>query len=50
MGGRDGFFAFTRNGADGLGKTDVAVREWIGLLAYRIMGRTGELLPGPGKD
>jgi uncharacterized SAM-binding protein YcdF (DUF218 family) len=50
MGGRDGLFAFTRNGADGLGKTDVAVREWIGLLAYRIMGRTGELLPGPGKD
>ncbi|AJA62874.1 YdcF family protein [Bradyrhizobium japonicum] len=50
MGGRDGLFAFTRNGADGLGKTDVAVREWIGLLASRIMGRTGELLPGPGKD
>ena len=38
MGGRDGLFAFTRNGADGLGKTDVAVREWIGLLAYRIWG------------
>ncbi|MCK1391059.1 YdcF family protein [Bradyrhizobium sp. 1] len=50
MGGRDELFAFTRNGADGLGKTDVAVREWIGLLAYRVMGRTGELLPGPGKD
>lgn len=50
MGGRDELFAFTRNGADGLGKTDIAVREWIGLLAYRVMGRTGELLPGPGKD
>lgn len=50
MGGRDELFAFTRNGADGLGKTDVAVREWIGLLTYRVMGRTGELLPGPAKD
>jgi len=26
------------------------VREWIGLVAYRLMGRTGELLPGPTKD
>jgi uncharacterized SAM-binding protein YcdF (DUF218 family) len=50
MGGRDELFAFTRNAADGLGRTDVAVREWIGLLTYRVMGRTGELLPGPRKD
>ncbi|QOG17619.1 YdcF family protein [Bradyrhizobium sp. SEMIA] len=50
MGGRDALFAFTRNGAEGLSKTDVAMREWIGLVAYRITGRTGELLPGPGKD
>lgn len=50
MGGRDELFAFTRNGADGLGKTDVAVREWIGLLTYRVLGWTGELLPGPAKD
>ncbi len=50
MGGRDELFEFTRNAADGLGRTEVAVREWIGLLAYRLMGRTGELLPGPGKD
>src|SRR5439155_25974290 len=50
MGGRDDLFTFTRIGGDGLARTEVAVREWIGLLAYRIMGRTGELLPGPGKD
>ncbi|HEV2156614.1 YdcF family protein [Bradyrhizobium sp.] len=50
MGGRDELFAFTRNGREGLEKTDVAMREWIGLAAYRVMGRTGELLPGPGKD
>ncbi|WP_246515483.1 MULTISPECIES: YdcF family protein [Bradyrhizobium] len=50
MGGRDDLFSFTNVGADGLGRTEVAVREWIGLVAYRLMGRTGELLPGPGKD
>ena len=50
MGGRDELFSFGNNGADGLGRTDVAVREWIGLVAYRLMGRTDELLPGPPKD
>ena len=50
MGGREDLFAFTRVGADGLGRTDVAVREWIGLLTYRLLGRTGELRPAPGKD
>ncbi|MCS3730156.1 YdcF family protein [Bradyrhizobium betae] len=50
MGGRDELFTFTHAGKDGLEKTEIAVREWIGLLAYRLMGRTGELLPGPGKD
>lgn len=50
MSGRDGLFSFTNVGTDGLGRTEVAVREWIGLLAYRLGGRTGELLPGPGKD
>lgn len=32
---------------DGLARTDMAVREWIGLLAYRATGRIDELLPGP---
>ena len=50
MGGRDDLFSFTNNGADGIGRTDVAVREWIGLVAYRLRGRTGDLLPGPAKD
>jgi uncharacterized SAM-binding protein YcdF (DUF218 family) len=36
--------------ADNLFRTDLAVREWIGLLAYRLAGRTDELLPGPAKD
>jgi uncharacterized SAM-binding protein YcdF (DUF218 family) len=39
--------AFTPNATDGLGRTDIAVREWIGLVAYWIVGRTSALLPGP---
>ncbi len=50
MGGRDDLFSFTNMAADGLGRTEVAVREWIGLLVYRLRGRTSELLPGPRKD
>jgi hypothetical protein len=26
---------------------DVVVKEWIGLIAYRLMGRTDALFPGP---
>jgi uncharacterized SAM-binding protein YcdF (DUF218 family) len=33
--------------AEGLAVTDIAVREWLGLLAYRLTGRTTELFPGP---
>jgi uncharacterized SAM-binding protein YcdF (DUF218 family) len=32
---------------DGLRRTDTAVREWVGLFVYRLMGHTTELLPGP---
>ncbi len=32
---------------DGLGSTTTAGKEWVGLLAYRLMGWTGELFPGP---
>ncbi len=33
--------------AAGLGRLDAAVHEWIGLLAYRLGGRTGEFFPSP---
>jgi uncharacterized SAM-binding protein YcdF (DUF218 family) len=36
-----------RSLGDGLRRTDTAVREWIGLLAYRLTGKTRELFPGP---
>jgi uncharacterized SAM-binding protein YcdF (DUF218 family) len=35
------------NVGDGLRRTDVAMREWIGLVAYRLSGRSSELFPGP---
>jgi uncharacterized SAM-binding protein YcdF (DUF218 family) len=31
----------------GLARVDTALREWTGLFAYWITGRTGELFPGP---
>ena len=40
-------FAFSQAADDGLVRTDTAMREWIGLLAYRLAGRTDTLFPGP---
>jgi uncharacterized SAM-binding protein YcdF (DUF218 family) len=33
--------------SDGLVMTDVAVHEWVGLVAYRLAGETSELFPAP---
>jgi uncharacterized SAM-binding protein YcdF (DUF218 family) len=35
------------NLGDGLRRTDTAAREWVGLLIYRLTGRTTELFPTP---
>jgi uncharacterized SAM-binding protein YcdF (DUF218 family) len=43
-------FWFTNSAIDGLSRTDLAVREWMGLIAYRAAGRTNELLPGPSTN
>jgi uncharacterized SAM-binding protein YcdF (DUF218 family) len=47
--GRDAadIFAFTQFSTDGLVRTDIAVREWLGLIAYWLAGRTSALFPGP---
>jgi uncharacterized SAM-binding protein YcdF (DUF218 family) len=47
VGGRDDLFAFTNSAVDGLGRTDLAIREWLGLIAYRATGKIDDLLPGP---
>ena len=33
--------------AEGLRRTDTAVREWAGLVIYWLSGRSSELFPGP---
>jgi len=37
---------FGRIGA-GLERADLAAKEWIGLVAYRLTGRSAALFPGP---
>ena len=36
--------------ADGLKRTDTAMREWVGLAVYWLTGQTSELFPGPPDD
>jgi uncharacterized SAM-binding protein YcdF (DUF218 family) len=45
--GAEGFGMFRDNAADSLQNTTVAIREWIGLLAYWLSGRIDEPFPGP---
>jgi len=33
--------------SDGLRRTDTATHEWVGLLAYRLTGKTGSFFPAP---
>ena len=35
------------NVGDGLRRTDTAAREWVGLVVYRMTGRSAELFPAP---
>jgi uncharacterized SAM-binding protein YcdF (DUF218 family) len=46
--GRGGdLLKFSDHFAERLALVDTAAREWMGLLAYWITGKTGELFPGP---
>ena len=40
-------FIFSKLASDGLSRTDLAFREWIGLFAYWVTGGTDALLPAP---
>jgi uncharacterized SAM-binding protein YcdF (DUF218 family) len=39
--------AFDALANGGLGRTDLGLREWMGLVAYRLTGKINTLLPGP---
>jgi uncharacterized SAM-binding protein YcdF (DUF218 family) len=47
VGGPPYLMNFHNFSIDGLASVDVAIREWMGLAAYRITGKTGEFFPGP---
>jgi uncharacterized SAM-binding protein YcdF (DUF218 family) len=45
--GKEGVGFFTDNTADSLQNTTLAIREWIGLVAYWLSGRIDTPFPGP---
>ena len=47
VGGPYDLFSFANIAVAGFGRTDIAVREWMGLIAYRATGKIDELLPAP---
>jgi uncharacterized SAM-binding protein YcdF (DUF218 family) len=47
VGTREDLFKYYVIANDGLQLVDTGVREWLGLIAYRVSGSTDELLPGP---
>jgi uncharacterized SAM-binding protein YcdF (DUF218 family) len=49
VGGQADLFKFSVLSVEGLGRVDIGVREWMGLAAYRISGKTSEFFPGPGQ-
>ncbi len=50
VGGRADLTKFWNFSVEGLGSVDVGIREWMGLVAYRISGKTSELFPGPNPE
>ena len=46
-GGRANAWHFFASVSDGLRRLDVGVKEWVGLIGYRLAGRTTELFPAP---
>ena len=45
--GREGVGFATDNEIDSLQNTTIAIREWVGLVAYWLTGRIDSVLPGP---
>jgi uncharacterized SAM-binding protein YcdF (DUF218 family) len=49
-GGRLDSLTFSTFASEGLDHADTAFREWMGLAAYRISGKTDALFPGPAAE
>jgi uncharacterized SAM-binding protein YcdF (DUF218 family) len=49
-GGRVDPFTFSTSASEGIDHADTAFREWMGLAAYRISGKTDALFPGPAAE
>ena len=45
--GKEGIGVMRDNPADSLQTTTMAIREWIGLIAYKFTGRIDSVFPGP---
>ncbi len=45
--GREGIGVMRDNPADSLQTTTMAIREWLGLIAYKFVGRIDSVFPGP---
>jgi uncharacterized SAM-binding protein YcdF (DUF218 family) len=50
VGGRGDLLSFTNIAADGLGRTDLGVREWVGLMTYWAIGKIDDLFPAPAPN
>jgi uncharacterized SAM-binding protein YcdF (DUF218 family) len=50
LGGPADLARFSVFASRGLGRTDLALREWMGLLAYRLTGKSSALFPAPAPD
>ncbi len=48
--GREGIGVFRDNPADSLQNITLALREWMGLVAYKFVGRIDSVFPGPLDD
>ena len=47
VGGRGDLTTLSNVTVEGLARTDLAIREWMGLVAYRLTGKIDDWLPGP---
>jgi uncharacterized SAM-binding protein YcdF (DUF218 family) len=50
VGGHGDLVAISKIASSGIARTDMAIREWIGLFTYWATGKIDDLFPGPKKN